>query len=71
MKYLSEPDFRHDRAEPIGVLLVNLGTPASPSVARAIHDAVERGLARYPDPMATAFRMQAAQLSSIRRASRQ
>ena len=30
--------------------------PPSPAVARAIAAVVERGLGRYPDPMATAFR---------------
>jgi len=30
MRYISSPDFRHDGAERIGVLLVNSGTPASP-----------------------------------------
>ncbi|HTT01226.1 MAG TPA: ferrochelatase [Steroidobacteraceae bacterium] len=32
MRYISSPNFRHDGAERIGVLLVNSGTPASPSV---------------------------------------
>jgi protoporphyrin/coproporphyrin ferrochelatase len=31
MAYVSSPDFRHDSAERIGVLLVNSGTPDSPS----------------------------------------
>jgi len=30
MRYISSPDYRHDRAERIGVLLVNSGTPATP-----------------------------------------
>ena len=30
MRYISSPDFRHDGAERIGVVLVNSGTPASP-----------------------------------------
>src|SRR5581483_10211215 len=30
MRYISSPDFHHDAAERIGVLLVNSGTPASP-----------------------------------------
>jgi len=34
--------------------------PASPAVGQAIAAAVEHGLARYPDPMATAFRQRAA-----------
>jgi ferrochelatase len=32
MRYISSPNFRHDGAERIGVLLVNSGTPASPRV---------------------------------------
>ena len=32
MRYVSSPDFRHDGAERIGVLLANSGTPDSPSV---------------------------------------
>jgi ferrochelatase len=32
MRYISSPDFRHDGAERIGVLLANSGTPDSPSV---------------------------------------
>jgi ferrochelatase len=31
MRYVSSPDFHHDTAERIGVLLVNSGTPRSPS----------------------------------------
>jgi protoporphyrin/coproporphyrin ferrochelatase len=42
MRYLSSPDFRHDGAERIGVLLANSGTPESPSVAD-----VRRFLARF------------------------
>ncbi len=34
--------------------------PPSPAVARAIQQVLEQGLARYPDPLATAFRLQAA-----------
>ena len=30
--------------------------PPSPAVARAIGAVLERGLARYPDPLATGFR---------------
>lgn len=33
MRYINSPDFRHDHAERIGVLLVNSGTPASPRPA--------------------------------------
>lgn len=32
-RYLGSPDFRHDGAERIGVLLVNSGTPDSPAIA--------------------------------------
>ncbi len=42
MRYLSSPDFRHDGAERIGVLLANSGTPDSSSV----HD-VRRFLAQF------------------------
>jgi protoporphyrin/coproporphyrin ferrochelatase len=42
MRYLSSPDFRHDGAERIGVLLANSGTPDSPSVGD-----VRRFLARF------------------------
>ena len=56
--------------QPQGGKFIKLNTnenpyPASASVGRAIHDAVERGLARYPDPMGTAFRMQAAQVLGV------
>jgi len=30
MRYISSPDFHHDAAERIGVLLVNSGSPRSP-----------------------------------------
>lgn len=36
--------------------------PASPAVAHAILATVERGLERYPDPMATAFRKRAGEV---------
>jgi len=39
--------------------------PCSPAVERAIAAAVESGLARYPDPMATAFRLRAAQVLGV------
>lgn len=42
MKYQSQPDFRHDQPEALGVLLVNLGTPDSPAVP-----AVRRYLAEF------------------------
>jgi histidinol-phosphate aminotransferase len=39
--------------------------PASPAVKRAIHAALESGLQRYPDPLATAFRQRAAELFGV------
>ena len=47
--------------QPQGGKFIKLNTnenpyPASPAVARAIQAALERGLAKYPDPMAEAFR---------------
>ncbi|MDR3414173.1 MAG: ferrochelatase [Formivibrio sp.] len=42
MRYLKEPEFRHDSARKIGVLLVNLGTPEAPTPA-----AVKRYLAEF------------------------
>lgn len=42
MRYTSSPEFRHDGAERIGVLLANSGTPESPSVRD-----VRRFLARF------------------------
>ncbi len=40
--FLPEPDFQHDRQPRLGVLLVNLGTPAAPTAA-----AVRRFLAEF------------------------
>ena len=37
----------------------------SPAVARAIAQAVEGGLAKYPDPLATAFRIKAAEVLRV------
>jgi histidinol-phosphate aminotransferase len=37
----------------------------SPAVGRAIQDAVLAGLARYPDPLATAFRIQAGEVLGV------
>ncbi len=53
--------------QPQGGKFVKLNTnenpyPASPAVATAIEGALRTGLQRYPDPMATAFRMRAAAL---------
>ncbi len=39
--------------------------PPSPAVSRAIHAVLERGLSRYPDPMAGAFRSRAAALLGV------
>jgi histidinol-phosphate aminotransferase len=39
--------------------------PPSAAVGRAIQAAWNRGLARYPDPVATAFRLRAAQLHGV------
>lgn len=56
--------------QPQGGKFIKLNTnenpyPASPAVNRALHEAVDAGLARYPDPLATAFRMQAAQVLGV------
>lgn len=39
--------------------------PASPAVKRAVQAVLERGLERYPDPLATAFRQRAAELFDV------
>lgn len=39
--------------------------PASPAVKRAVLATLERGLERYPDPMATGFRLRAAELFGV------
>ncbi len=39
--------------------------PPSPAVARAIQAVLERGLARYPDPLATGFRERAAAVLGV------
>jgi histidinol-phosphate aminotransferase len=39
--------------------------PASPAVKRAVLAVLERGLERYPDPLATAFRLRAAELFDV------
>jgi histidinol-phosphate aminotransferase len=56
--------------QPQGGKFVKLNTnenpyPPSPAVARAIAAVVERGLSRYPDPMATAFRRRAAEVLGV------
>ncbi len=53
--------------QPQGGKFIKLNTnenpyPASPAVTTAIEAALRNGLQRYPDPMATAFRLRAAQL---------
>ena len=39
--------------------------PPSPAVARAIAAVLERGLARYPDPMGAAFRRRAGEVLGV------
>lgn len=39
--------------------------PASPAAARAVQAVLERGIQRYPDPLATAFRRRAAELLGV------
>jgi histidinol-phosphate aminotransferase len=39
--------------------------PASPAVARAIEAALKQGLAKYPDSMATSFRIRAAEVLGV------
>ncbi|MCA9187068.1 MAG: histidinol-phosphate transaminase [Pirellulaceae bacterium] len=39
--------------------------PPSPAVGRAIREVLERGLSRYPDPTATAFRIRAAEVLAV------
>ena len=56
--------------QPQGGKFIKLNTnenpyPASPAVARAIAAQLERGLGRYPDPMATGFRRRAAELLGV------
>jgi ferrochelatase len=43
VRYVSSPDFQHDRAERIGILLVNSGTPETPT-ARAVRRFLRRFL---------------------------
>jgi len=57
--------------QPQGGKFIKLNTnenpyPPSSAVGRAIAAAVERGLARYPDPLATAFRTRAAELFGVK-----
>lgn len=40
--------------------------PASAAVKRAVQSVLDRGLERYPDPLATAFRQRAAELFGVR-----
>ena len=39
--------------------------PPSPAVLRAIEETAKQGLVKYPDPMATAFRVKAAELFGV------
>src|SRR6202042_1394947 len=39
--------------------------PASPAVRQAILGVLDRGLARYPDPLATAFRRRAGEVLNV------
>lgn len=39
--------------------------PPSPAIQRAVLSVLERGLERYPDPMATGFRLRAAELLGV------
>jgi histidinol-phosphate aminotransferase len=39
--------------------------PASPAVKRAVQAVLERGLERYPDPLASGFRLRAAELFDV------
>ena len=41
--------------------------PPSPAVAVAVNEALQRGLRKYPDPMAGAFRRRRAKCSACRR----
>jgi len=56
--------------QPQGGKFIKLNTnenpyPPSPAVARAITATLERGLAKYPDPMATGFRRRAGEVLSV------
>ncbi len=56
--------------QPQGGKFIKLNTnenpyPASAAVGRAIAAVVERGLARYPDPLATAFRRRAGEVLGV------
>src|ERR671914_1964282 len=56
--------------QPQGGKFIKLNTnenpyPPSPAVRRAIEATLERGLAKYPDPHATAFRLRAAEVLGV------
>ena len=56
--------------QPQGGKFIKLNTnenpyPASPAVSRAIESVVRGGLQRYPDPMASAFRVRAAEILGV------
>ncbi len=56
--------------QPRGGKFIKLNTnenpyPSSPAVQRAIGQAIQRGLQRYPDPLAEAFRIRAAEVLGV------
>ena len=56
--------------QPQGGKFIKLNTnenpyPPSPAVSRAIQSVLERGLARYPDPLASAFRRRAGEVLGV------
>jgi histidinol-phosphate aminotransferase len=56
--------------QPIGAKFIKLNTnenpyPPSPAVRQAVLEVLERGLQKYPDPMANAFRTRAAELLGL------
>jgi histidinol-phosphate aminotransferase len=57
--------------QPQGGKFIKLNTnenpyPPSPKVAQAIQSALERGLHKYPDPVANAFRLRAAEVLGVK-----
>jgi histidinol-phosphate aminotransferase len=56
--------------QPQGGEFIKLNTnenpyPPSPAVAAAVHEALQRGLRKYPDPMASRFRCRASELLGV------
>src|SRR6478752_511195 len=56
--------------QPQGGKYIKLNTnenpyPPSPGIRRAVEEVLERGLQKYPDPMANAFRTRAAELLKL------